>query len=146
MISVPTTCTFCAIRDGAVPAEVVLDENDVMAFLDVRPLFPGHTLVIPRRHVGTLVDLPDALLAPLLGATRRVAGAMVDALGSDGSFVANNNVVSQSVPHLHFHVVPRTRGDGLKGFFWPRHPYGSAAEMSAIAARLRVALAVGSGG
>ena len=133
-------CTFCGIAAGTVPAEIVLDEGDVLAFLDARPLFAGHTLVVPRRHVHTLADLPDGLLAPVLGAARRLAAALPAALGAEGTFVAANNVVSQSVPHLHLHVVPRTRGDGLKGFFWPRHRYDGDAEMHAVAERIRAAL------
>jgi histidine triad (HIT) family protein len=102
---------------------VVLEEEDVIAFLDHRPLFPGHCLVIPREHHETLPDLPPALLEPVFGAARLLAGAVVEAMGAEGSFVAVNNVVSQSVPHLHVHVVPRRRKDGLRGFFWPRTPY-----------------------
>ena len=116
-------CLFCRITAGTEPAHVVLETDDVVGFLDTRPVFKGHTLVVPRRHVMTLPDLPDELLAPFLGATRRVAAAMTSALGAQGSFVAMNNVVSQSVAHLHAHVVPRTRGDGLRGFFWPRSRY-----------------------
>src|SRR5205085_10363527 len=97
----PSACPFCEIVEGERAAHMVLDEADVIAFLDMRPVFPGHTLVVPRAHVETLVDLPDDLLAPLFAATRRLAAAVVDGLGADGSFVAVNNVVSQSVPHLH---------------------------------------------
>lgn len=134
-------CVFCGILAGERPAHVVLDEPDVAAFLDARPLFPGHTLVVPRRHIELLPELPPELLGPLFGAVQRVALAVVEALGADGSFVANNNRVSQSVPHLHVHVVPRRRGDGLRGFFWPRQRYASDAEAAAVAARLRAALA-----
>ena len=134
-------CTFCRIRDRQVPAATVLDEPDVLAFLDVRPLFPGHVLVVPRTHYGTLLDVPAELLAPLLGAVQRVAGAVTTAMGAQGTFVAANNVVSQSVPHLHVHVVPRTKGDGLRGFFWPRTRYQDDAEMHAVAARIRAHLA-----
>ncbi|WP_341359371.1 HIT family protein [Georgenia sp. M64] len=116
-------CLFCRIAAGTEPAHVVLETDDVVGFLDTRPVFKGHTLVVPRRHVVTLPDLPDELLAPFLGATRAVAAAMTSALGAQGSFVAMNNVVSQSVAHLHAHVVPRTKGDGLRGFFWPRSRY-----------------------
>lgn len=116
-------------------------DADCVAFLDRSPLFPGHTLVVPRRHVVTLPDLPDDLLGPLFGAVRRISATMPAALGCQGTFVAANNVVSQSVAHLHIHVVPRTKGDGLRGFFWPRRKYaeGEAAE---VAARLRHALDV----
>jgi histidine triad (HIT) family protein len=134
------TCLFCRIVAGEVPSYGVLDEPDVVAFLDTRPVFKGHTLVVPRRHVETLTDLPDDLLAPFFGALQRLAGAVVTGLGAQGSFVAMNNVVSQSVPHLHGHVVPRTKGDGLRGFFWPRTKYADDAEAEAYAARLRAAL------
>jgi histidine triad (HIT) family protein len=125
---------------------MVLDEREVAAFLDARPLFPGHTLVVPRRHIELLPDLPSDLLGPLFAAVQRVALAVVEALGADGSFVANNNRVSQSVPHLHVHVVPRRRGDGLRGFFWPRQRYASDADAAAVATRLRAALAPPPGG
>ena len=118
---------------------MVLDEGDMVAFLDIRPVFKGHTLLVPRRHVETLPDLPADLRGPLLEAAQRISAAVVAGLGAQGSFVAMNNMVSQSVPHLHVHVVPRTKGDGLRGFFWPRTKYaeGEAAE---YAARLRAAL------
>jgi histidine triad (HIT) family protein len=129
-------CVFCAIAAGETPAEIVIDEPEVVAFLDARPVFKGHTLLITRQHVVTLPDLPAALRDPFLAAGQRLATAVVDGLGAQGSFVAMNNVVSQSVAHLHLHVVPRTKGDGLRGFFWPRTTYadGEAAE---YAARLR---------
>jgi histidine triad (HIT) family protein len=133
-------CAFCAIVAGEVAATMVLDEGDVVGFLDVRPVFKGHVLVVPRAHHVTLTDLPVALVEPLLVATQRVARAVVDGLGSQGSFVAMNNVVSQSVPHLHVHVVPRTKGDGLRGFFWPRHTYDDDAERESFGARIRDAL------
>jgi histidine triad (HIT) family protein len=133
-------CLFCDIISGAQPASVVLDEPEVAAFLDRRPVFKGHTLVVPRRHVETLPDVPAELLAPLFGAAQRVARAVVDALGAEGSFVAMNNVVSQAVPHLHVHVVPRRRKDGLRGFFWPRQTYESDDEIAEYAQRLRQAL------
>jgi len=133
-------CLFCRIASGEEPGHLVLDEPDVVGFLDVRPLFPGHVLVVPRRHVDTLVDLPADLRDPLLGAAQRVAAAVVEGLGAQGSFVAMNNTVSQSVPHLHVHVVPRTKGDGLRGFFWPRTRYAEG-EAEQTAQRLRRALA-----
>ena len=136
-------CPFCAIVNGESPAQVVLETEHTVAFLDVRPVFKGHTLLVPRRHVVTLPDLPADLLAPYLTATQRLASAMVEALGAQGSFVAVNNVVSQSVAHLHTHVVPRTRGDGLRGFFWPRTKYADG-EAAAYAQRLRQALDGGS--
>jgi histidine triad (HIT) family protein len=118
----------------------VLEDEAVVAFLDVRPLFPGHTLVVPRAHVETLTDLPTAAVGPLFERARALAGAMEAGLGAQGSFVAMNNRVSQSVPHLHVHVVPRTKGDGLRGFFWPRQRYGSDEEAAVVADRLRSAL------
>ena len=134
-------CAFCAIISGDVPAQVVLDEPDVMAFLDARPLFKGHVLVLPREHHETLADLPAALVGPLFSRVRLVSAVMPAALGAQGSFVALNNTVSQSVPHLHVHVVPRTRGDGLRGFFWPRQKYAGDEEAAGYARRLRDALA-----
>src|SRR6185436_16266297 len=124
---------------GETPAEVVLDDEDFLAFLDLRPVFKGHTLLVPREHVVTLPDLPAALRDPFLAAGQRLATAMVEALGAQGSFVAMNNTVSQSVPHLHLHVVPRTKGDGLRGFFWPRTTYADG-EAGEYVAQLRAAL------
>lgn len=134
-------CLFCQIVAGDVPVSFVLDEADVVGFLDVRPVFPGHVLLVPRQHHVTLTDLPTALLEPLFDAAQRVARAVEAGLGAQGTFVAMNNVVSQSVPHLHVHVVPRTKGDGLRGFFWPRQKYASDDERESVAARLRAALA-----
>ncbi len=133
-------CTFCSIVAGDVPAALVLDEAELVAFLDTRPLFKGHTLLVPREHVDTLPDLPARLRDPFLEAAQRLSVAMTTALGSQGSFVAMNNVVSQSVPHLHLHVVPRTKGDGLRGFFWPRTRYDDDEEQADYAARLRAGL------
>ncbi len=132
---------FCSIVAGEIGAELVLDEAGVIAFLDTRPVFLGHTLVVPREHHVTLGDLPADLVATMMLAAQRVSLAVVDAFGAQGSFVAMNNIVSQSVPHLHVHVVPRTKGDGLRGFFWPRLKYASDAEMVEHADRLRAALA-----
>jgi histidine triad (HIT) family protein len=134
-------CLFCAIAEGLRPGHVVLDEPDVVAFLDHRPVFKGHTLVVPREHVVTFPDLPPRLLVPVMGAAQRVARAVVDGLGADGSWVSMNNVVSQAVPHLHLHVVPRRRKDGLRGFFWPRTKYEDDDEMTRTAHALRDALA-----
>jgi histidine triad (HIT) family protein len=131
----------CQIVAGDLDAAVVLRTEEVVAFLDHRPVFKGHVLVAPVRHVDTLLDLPAELMTPLLTQVQRVAAALVDALGAQGSFVAINNVVSQSVPHLHLHVVPRTKGDGLRGFFWPRTKYADAADRAAYGDRLRAALA-----
>jgi histidine triad (HIT) family protein len=132
-------CVFCRIVAGELPAAVVLDEPDLVAFLDARPVFKGHVLLVPREHVDTLPDLPAPLRDPFLETAQRLARAVVDGLGAQGSFVAMNNVVSQSVPHLHLHVVPRTKGDGLRGFFWPRTKYADG-EAEEYAARLREAL------
>ena len=133
-------CIFCDIVAGKLPAHVVLDDDVVLAFLDKTPLFPGHVLVVPRTHVGTLAELPAADVGPLFARVQRLSAAVPQALEAQGSFVAMNNVVSQSVPHLHVHVVPRTKGDGLKGFFWPRKKYGSDAEMAEAASAIRAAL------
>ena len=132
-------CLFCRIIAGSVDATVVLEDEFVVGFLDIRPVFKGHALVVPREHVVTLTDLPERLMVPLFGAAQRVGNAITSGLGAQGTFVAMNNVVSQSVAHLHVHVVPRTKGDGLRGFFWPRTKYadGEAAE---YAARIRAAL------
>jgi histidine triad (HIT) family protein len=134
-----TTCLFCDIVSGVAPAEVVLETEHVVGFLDVRPVFKGHVLVVPRHHVVTLPDLPGELRDPWLEAGQRVAAAVVTGLGAQGSFVAVNNTVSQSVPHLHLHVVPRTKGDGLRGFFWPRTRY-AAGEAQEYRDRLRAVL------
>ncbi|HWH34971.1 MAG TPA: HIT family protein [Acidimicrobiales bacterium] len=133
-------CLFCRIAAGAEPAQVVLDEAASLAFLDTRPLFPGHVLVVPRVHHPTLVDLPEADVGPLFATVRRLARAMEEGLGAAGSFVAVNNRVSQSVAHLHVHVVPRNRKDGLRGFFWPRQRYRDDAHAVEVAATLRRAL------
>ncbi|MDR7252728.1 histidine triad (HIT) family protein [Nocardioides sp. BE266] len=133
-------CIFCQIISGELPAEVVLETDDLVAFLDTRPLFKGHVLLVPREHVETLPDLPAALRDPFLAASQRLATAVLSGLGAQGSFVAMNNTVSQSVPHLHLHVVPRTKGDGLRGFFWPRTKYADG-EAAAYGDRLRAALA-----
>jgi len=129
-------CLFCSVVAGDVDTDVVLETGDLLAFLDHRPVFKGHTLLVPREHV---VTLPDRLRDPFLAAAQRLAAAMVDGLGAQGSFVAMNNTVSQSVAHLHLHVVPRTKGDGLRGFFWPRTKYADG-EAADHAARLRAAL------
>ena len=132
-------CVFCAIVAGDTPAHVVREDDATLAFLDVRPVFPGHVLLVPREHYETLTDLPPALLPALFGATQRLAAGVQAAMDAHGTFVAMNNTVSQSVPHLHVHVVPRRRKDGLRGFFWPRQRYAGEAEMGEIAARIRAA-------
>ncbi len=136
-------CVFCAILRGDVPGAMVFDEGDggtCAAFLDRRPLFKGHTLLVPRVHHETLPDLPADTVGPLFVHAQRLATAMTTALGAKGSFVAMNNVVSQSVPHLHVHVVPRAPKDGLKGFFWPRTRYEDDTEMEEYADRIAAAL------
>lgn len=132
-------CLFCRIVAGEEDAAVVLETPDTVAFLDHRPVFKGHVLLVPRRHVVTLPDLPAELRSPFLESAQRLASAMLTALDAQGSFTAMNNTVSQSVAHLHMHVVPRTKGDGLRGFFWPRTRY-EADEMTGYAERLRSAL------
>ena len=133
-------CVFCGVVAGSVPAFVVTSEPAGVAFLDTRPVFPGHVLVVPRSHIVTLLDLPEPDLAGYFGLVRRVTAAVQSGLDADGSFVAMNNVVSQSVPHLHCHVVPRRRKDGLRGFFWPRTKYASDEEATGYAARIAAAL------
>jgi len=139
MMKPMAACSFCAIVAGDEPADVVYRDDTAVAFLDLRPLFPGHVLVVPLRHVVTLPDLDLADVGPFFAVVQRVAAAIPNALGSRGTFVAMNNVVSQSVPHLHVHVVPRTKGDGLRGFFWPRSKYAPG-EAANVADRLRRAL------
>jgi histidine triad (HIT) family protein len=133
-------CVFCEIVSGARPAHVVFSDDVAIAFLDARPVFKGHVLVAPLAHYVTLADLPTDLVGPLFQRVQRVSAAMPAAFGAQGSFVGENNVVSQSVPHLHVHVVPRTKGDGLRGFFWPRGRYADDAEAADYARRLREAL------
>jgi histidine triad (HIT) family protein len=132
-------CTFCQIISGERPAALVAREEAAVAFLDARPLFKGHVLVVPSAHTGTLLDLPSEQIGPFFAAVQRVARAVEVGLGADGTFIAMNNKVSQSVPHLHAHVVPRRRKDGLRGFFWPREPYETDAERDEYAARIRAA-------
>jgi histidine triad (HIT) family protein len=134
-------CRFCQIVAGAEPAHVVFEDESAIAFLDNRPLFPGHSLLVPRDHVETLADLPDDLVAPLFQNARLLSAAIPKAMRKPGSFVAVNNVVSQSVPHLHVHVVPRKPKDGLRGFFWPRTKYESEDQMREVAERVRKAIA-----
>lgn len=128
---------FCQIVSGDAPAHVVWDDDVALGFLDVRPLCHGHVLLVPRSHVVTLADLPVDQVGPLFERARLLSAAMPNALGAQGSFVAMNNTVSQSVPHLHVHVVPRTKGDGLRGFFWPRTAYDDEAHAASIADRIR---------
>jgi histidine triad (HIT) family protein len=138
------SCVFCGIVAGRRPAHIVLDDSATMAFLDTRPVFPGHTLLVPRDHHETLADLPVDQVGPFFARVQRLSAAVEEGLGAAGSFVAINNRVSQSVPHLHAHVVPRNRKDGLRGFFWPRRHYHSDEEAAGYAERLRAALSGGS--
>ena len=133
-------CVFCDIVSGATGAHIVFEDELTLAFLDYRPLFPGHSLLIPRQHHETLADLPNELVAPLFGNAKLLSSAIPAALDAAGSFVAMNNKVSQSVPHLHVHVVPRRPKDGLKGFFWPRNRYDDDAHMERTAAAIRDAV------
>lgn len=129
-------CPFCAIVAGERPAHVVLDDDVALAFLDARPLFAGHTLLVPREHYVTLPDLPPSRVGPFFERARLLSAAVQQAMEAAGSFVALNNTVSQSVPHLHVHVVPRNRKDGLRGFFWPRNRYDDDAHAAATAERI----------
>jgi histidine triad (HIT) family protein len=140
---VPTNpdCRFCQIIAGDEPSHVVFEDEHTLAFLDNRPLFPGHSLLVPRDHYETLGDLPDDLIAPLFANARLLSVTIPKAMRKPGSFVAINNVVSQSVPHLHVHVVPRKPKDGLRGFFWPRTKYESEDQMRKVAERVRKAVA-----
>ena len=140
-LALVSDCAFCEIVAGSAPADVVHADEHVMAFLDRTPLFKGHVLVVPREHVRTLPDLPAAQIGALFAVVQRIAAVVPEALDAHGTFVAINNVVSQSVPHLHVHVVPRRRKDGLRGFFWPRQRYADALESSTLAALLRESLA-----
>ena len=136
----PEDCAFCRILAGDEQGSVVLDEPHALAFLDHRPLFPGHCLVIPREHYVTLADLPQELLEPFFATVQLLSRAIPDAMKKPGSFVAMNNVVSQSVPHLHVHVVPRKPKDGLRGFFWPRQKYESDEQRDAARDAIRAAI------
>ncbi len=136
----PEDCLFCRIVSGEEPAHPVFEDELSLAFLDVRPLFEGHSLLVPRAHHQTLLDLPADLVGPYFANAQMLSGAVTRAMGAQGSFVAINNVVSQSVPHLHVHVVPRVRKDGLRGFFWPRTKYADDAHAAATAAKVRDAV------
>jgi histidine triad (HIT) family protein len=134
------TCLFCKIVVGEVPARLVFEDEISLAFLDHRPVFPGHCLLIPKEHFETLTDLPAQLIGPFFKNAQLLSRAVESALEAHGTFVAMNNRVSQSVPHLHIHVVPRRRKDGLKGFFWPRYPYKSEEEADAVQSAVRRAM------
>jgi histidine triad (HIT) family protein len=133
-------CLFCRIVAGEEAAHLVFEDETCMAFLDVRPLFHGHTLLVPREHHETLWDLPDELLPPLFRNAKVLSATVREAMGAQGAFVAINNVVSQSVPHLHVHIAPRNRKDGLRGFFWPRTKYRSDEQAAEVAAKIRAEL------
>ena len=134
------SCLFCDIAAGNIPAEIVWRGSGAVAFLDHRPLFPGHVLLVPLQHVVTLADLPGELIAPFFETAQALERAVEGAMEAEGSFIAINNIVSQSVPHLHVHIVPRRKGDGLKGFFWPRRKYDSDDQMRETAAKIRARL------
>ena len=131
------TCLFCKIAVGEVPARLVFEDEISLAFLDHRPVFPGHCLLIPKQHYETLADLPDSLIGHFFRNAQLLSGAVESAMEAHGTFVAMNNRVSQSVPHFHTHIVPRRRKDGLKGFFWPRKPYQSEEEAAAVQSVIR---------
>jgi histidine triad (HIT) family protein len=139
----PDDCIFCQIARGELEAEIVFEDDVSLAFLDNRPLFPGHSLLIPREHYEAIWDLPDELVEPLFLNARRLASAVRKAMDAQGAFVANNNVVSQSVPHFHIHIAPRNRKDGLRGFFWPRRKYNSDEHATETAELIRAAVAKG---
>jgi len=132
-----SACVFCKIVEGALEGPIVFEDESTLAFLDHRPLFHGHTLVIPKKHVETLTDLPPAMIATFFRSVQMLSCAVELAMEAEGTFVAMNNRVSQSVPHLHVHVVPRRRKDGLKGFFWPRTKYSDQQQLNEVQSRLR---------
>jgi histidine triad (HIT) family protein len=134
------SCKFCQIIRKETANHIVFDDETACAFLDHRPLFPGHTLLVPKTHMETLHDIPRDSIAAFFSNVQMLAQAVEEALGAEGSFVAINNRVSQSVPHVHVHIVPRRKSDGLKGFFWPRHSYKDAAEMDATQTAIRRAI------
>jgi histidine triad (HIT) family protein len=133
-------CVFCKIVAGRIDAGIVYEDELTTVFLDSGPLFPGHCLVCPKEHYDTLMDVPPGRLEPLFSTAQIVARAIEQGLGAEGSFIAINNKISQSVPHLHVHVIPRRKGDGLKGFFWPRRPYKDKEEMAQVRDSLRTAI------
>ena len=136
----PDTCLFCRMILGEVAAPVVYESEVAFAFLDHRPLFPGHCLVVPRRHIPTLAEVPSYLLGPFFAAVQLITRSVEAAMDAQGTFVAMNNRISQSVPHLHVHVVPRNRGDGLRGFFWPRTRYASEEDLERVRALVMTAV------
>jgi histidine triad (HIT) family protein len=136
-------CRFCGIVAGEERAHVIFEDEISLAFLDHRPLFPGHSLLVPREHHETIWDLPDPLIGPLFANAKSLSAAIRTAMDSQGAFIALNNVVSQSVPHLHVHLVPRNRKDGLRGFFWPRRKYDSEEHTRETAEAIRAVLEQG---
>jgi histidine triad (HIT) family protein len=134
-------CPFCAIAAGEEEGHIVFADEDSVAFLDNRPLFPGHSLLVPRQHREAIWDLPDDLLSALFGNARLLSVAIREAMEAEGAFVAANNVVSQSVPHFHVHIVPRNRKDGLRGFFWPRRKYEDGEHAARTAESIRDVIA-----
>ncbi len=134
-------CTFCKIIRGEIHGHVVFEDMVSLAFLDHRPLFPGHCLLVPRDHHETLADLPADLITPLFTNAQLLARVVEQSIKAEGTFVAMNNRVSQSVPHLHIHIVPRRKKDGLKGFFWPRQPYKDEDDIKKVQNVLRTAIA-----
>ncbi len=134
-------CAFCKMIRREMPSHPVYEDDVSFAFLDHRPLFPGHILLAPKVHYQTIIDLPGAMIAPLFGNAQLLARAVEEGMGAEGSFISINNRVSQSVPHLHIHIVPRRKGDGLKGFFWPRHAYQNEEEMIRVQQTLQTTIA-----
>jgi histidine triad (HIT) family protein len=134
-------CIFCKIIRGEQKSHLVFEDELALAFLDHRPVFPGHCLLVPREHYETLVDLPAKLIAPLFTNAQFLARAVEEGLNAEGTFVAMNNRISQSVPHLHIHIVPRRKKDGLKGFFWPRQPYNDEEAILKVQKKLHSAIA-----
>ncbi len=142
--STQSSCAFCRIARGEVAARLVFEDETSLAFLDHRPVFPGHCLLIPKDHYETLTDLPEDLTGPFFKNAQLLAQAIESGMSAHGTFVAMNNRVSQSVPHLHVHIVPRLRKDGLKGFFWPRYPYKSEEDADAVQSAIRHAVLLSS--
>ncbi len=136
----PPPCAFCRILAGELPATVVHEDEETIAFLDHRPLFHGHTLLVPKLHVPLLSDLPAPRVAPFFTLAQRLERAVEDGLGADGSMILINNIVSQSVPHLHLHVIPRHKQDGLRIWLGPRHPYTVNHPAESYAVKIRAAL------
>ena len=141
MSAIVTSCIFCKVVRGEIPGHIVFEDEVSLAFLDHRPLFPGHCLLVPKAHFETLTDLPGDLVGPFFKNVQLLSRAVELALAAEGSFVAMNNRVSQSVPHLHVHIVPRRKKDGLKGFFWPRNKYEGEAQMVEIHNAIQAAIA-----